>query len=511
MPNLTALAHEGISGIHHSTIPPITPAAWSTFMTGCNPGKHGIFDFQGYNRQDEEAYIVNATNLLVPTLWQILSELGLRVAVVDLPMTYPPPRLNGVLISGLPTPNRGSIFTYPASLQDEIERHLGYPWPLLYEEEQQHGLHTNLEDFLDLMRRFIHSRGEAMLYLLQREPWDFAFIQFQCLDFLQHPFWKFLDPGHPAFSQEQYRKLAAEFFVPLDAMLGKLFAAAASSMGPETLRVVVSDHGFQRQRTRVELNHWLYQRGFLSAQNAPLSSWQRYAELLRRIDVFHLRKRLLSKSTHATLARILNQQMIDRKRSVAWAFSSFWGYLYFGSQASAANIERLLNCLQDWRDPQTGAPIVRAIHRAHTIYHGEALERLPDLIVEPMPGYSFASKTYFRSGKVFSQVKDDEALIGHHAPEGIYLLAGPNVRKRNNGHSSTVVDLQDLAPTLLYWMHLPVPQHMDGVVRAEWFDLATPPYAPEYAAKPFEHVSETILTKSEQEEIKARLRSLGYL
>jgi predicted AlkP superfamily phosphohydrolase/phosphomutase len=511
MPNLKALAETGVSGVLNSTMPPITPAAWSTFMTGCNPGKHGIFDFQGYDRHRQEPFIVNATYLRAPTLWRILSEHGLRVAVVDLPMTYPPPRINGVLISGLTTPNRQSVFTQPESLRYEIERHLGCPWLLLQEEEERRVLHADLDKFLDLMRRLVHSRGEATLYLLQREPWDFAFVQFQCVDFLQHPFWKFLDPAHPDFSKPQYQQVVTGFFEPLDAMLGRLFAAVDQYMGEETLRVVVSDHGFQRHHTRVELNHWLYENGFLVPETAPVNSWHFWREWIRRLDVLQLRKRWLGKSTREALARQLNQQMIDRRHSVAWAFSSFWGYLYFGSRATKDDIRRLETSLHNWRDSGTGGKIVRHIYHANTIYTGDHLQHLPDMIIEPMPGFTFASKTYFRSRKIFKPVPADDFHTGTHAREGIYLLAGPNVCQINNGHIPTTASLQDLAPTLLHWLNLPIPQQMDGTVQADWFDGKLHHRAPKYTQYDFDLDAATALSESEQRDIKARLHTLGYL
>ena len=154
MPQLSALIQNGRSGILHSTTPPITPAAWSTFMTGCNPGKHGIFDFQGYNRDKHQPYLVDATSLRVPTLWQILSQHSKRIAVVDLPVTYPPPEINGIVVSGIMTPSRQSTFTYPQNFREELESHLGMEWPLLKEEDEHGSIHHDLEMFLKKWKHF---------------------------------------------------------------------------------------------------------------------------------------------------------------------------------------------------------------------------------------------------------------------------------------------------------------------------------------------------------------------
>ncbi len=479
-------------------------------MTGCNPGKHGIFDFQGHDRQKRETYFVNATSLRVPTLWQILSEHGRRVAVVDLPVTYPPPPINGVLISGLMTPNRETIFTHPPALRNELKARLGYEWPLLHEEEERGSFQGDFAGFLEQMHLFISSRIEAMLHLLEKEAWDFTFLQFQCVDFLQHPFWKYLEATHPAFHLDRHQEVIRQFFIPLDEALGRLLTAARRSMGEETLMVVLSDHGFQRHCVRVELNHWLHQEGFLAPQIQARTLWMRWAETIRKLDVLELRKKLIHKSRQKAMARSLRKQCIDHERSLAYAISSFWGYLYLNPQASPRDLRRLEDKLREWRDPQDGTKIVKSIFRREQLYHGQALDRLPDLILEPAPGYTFSSKTYFRDGRLFSPVITDDFHVGTHEREGIFVVAGPEVRNAEPWLRAEA-DLQDMMPTLLHWMELPVPGYCDGQIRHEWFDHAEVLPRVVYDDSAREIAGEVRLSESEQSEIERRLKTLGYM
>ncbi len=510
MPNLTKLAQSGVSGVLHSTIPPITPAAWSTFMTGCNAGKHGVFDFMAYDSQTHQTHFVNATSLRVPTLWQALSQYGKRVAVVDMPVTYPPPEINGVVVSGLMTPSRQSTFTYPANLLPELEQHLGYEWPLLKEEEERGGLHEDFEGFLKLMQRFLQSRTEAMLYLFKKEPWDFSFLQWQCVDFLQHPMWKYLEESHPAFSHTRHGQVVQQFFVPLDQALGRLLAAAKKYLGEETLFVIVSDHGFQRHRKRVELNHWLHAQGFLVPAEHGRTSWMRWAEAIRRADVWHLRKRWLPKSRRNALGNKLRAQRIDHERSRFFAVSAFWGYVYLGPNATSQDVHLLETKLKAWRDPQTEQPIARKIHRREDCFAGEVLERLPQLIIEPMPGYTFATKTYFNSGNVLAPVPEEDFQTGTHAREGIFVLAGPGVESSRLWQASEA-HLQDLMPTLLHWLGLPIPDYCDGSVRQEWFTPAQRERDVVYANTKIALKEEVRLNELEQRELEQRLQALGYL
>lgn len=110
LPYLAQLMVEGVHGPLESTLPPVTSPAWPSFATGKNPGKHSVFDF--IRPLGGQFDLVNATSIKARTLWQILSDAGRRVGVVNVPVTYPPAPLNGFIVSGLPSPKTAEI-TYP--------------------------------------------------------------------------------------------------------------------------------------------------------------------------------------------------------------------------------------------------------------------------------------------------------------------------------------------------------------------------------------------------------------
>ena len=122
LPNLARIMEGGVHGDLISTLPPVTSPAWPTFMTGCNPGKHGVFDF--IQPHGENFTLVNATRIRQPTIWQRLSEAGYRVGVMNVPVTYPPAPLNGFIISGMLSPKTGQI-SQPADLIQRYEGELG--------------------------------------------------------------------------------------------------------------------------------------------------------------------------------------------------------------------------------------------------------------------------------------------------------------------------------------------------------------------------------------------------
>ncbi len=129
LPHLKAIMKEGVCGELESTIPPITAPAFSSFMTGKNPGGHGIYDYinpveGSYEFQPAHAYARRGKDL-----WEILSEKGKRVVVLNVPTTYPPKSVNGALISDFLTPEGKDDFTCPRSLADEIQETFG-PYPV---------------------------------------------------------------------------------------------------------------------------------------------------------------------------------------------------------------------------------------------------------------------------------------------------------------------------------------------------------------------------------------------
>jgi hypothetical protein len=104
MPNLRAFMREGVWGVLESTQPPITPAAWTTFMTGKGPGRHGILDFETYDATTHTLTFNSTYEIREKTLWQLLSEKGLRVGSLNVPMTYPPKPVSGFMISNFGRP-----------------------------------------------------------------------------------------------------------------------------------------------------------------------------------------------------------------------------------------------------------------------------------------------------------------------------------------------------------------------------------------------------------------------
>ena len=121
LPNFSRLRSEGTFARLQTSIPPESPVAWTCAATGVNPGRHGLFDFI---RRDARKYLPDLSILrpekrrllslsaeafapasTAETFWDILSAQGKKVTVIRWPVTFPPQRVNGRLLSGLGTPD----------------------------------------------------------------------------------------------------------------------------------------------------------------------------------------------------------------------------------------------------------------------------------------------------------------------------------------------------------------------------------------------------------------------
>ncbi|MCA9926247.1 MAG: alkaline phosphatase family protein, partial [Anaerolineales bacterium] len=125
LPHLNRLLHEGAWGTLNSTIPPISPTAWTTITTGKNPGQHGVYDFRKFAQVGVSDIDYQRLKNKHKRIWDLLGEAGLRSIVIDVPFTFPPTPLNGVMLTGYGTPRTpDTIFTYPSDLIERVPQAL---------------------------------------------------------------------------------------------------------------------------------------------------------------------------------------------------------------------------------------------------------------------------------------------------------------------------------------------------------------------------------------------------
>ena len=172
----------------------MTLPSWSSMLTGCNPGRHGIYDFVRRKPGTWDLEFTNATHRQVPTVHRVLSDRGARVASIAVPTTWPPDDLNGVVVSGFDSPVSTGIdgsFCHPPELYAQLQRRFG---GLRFADFQETDIGAGWhEDALGALLREIPRKEGIGRWLLGQERWDLFMLLFGESDTVSHHFWMFMD------------------------------------------------------------------------------------------------------------------------------------------------------------------------------------------------------------------------------------------------------------------------------------------------------------------------------
>lgn len=531
LPNLAALRRAGSGGVLRSTTPPVTFPAWSSFMTGTNPGKHGIFDFTRRVPGTYEVAFVGSRERRLPTVWRLLSDAGRRVAVLGVPTTYPPEPLNGIMVGGFDSPVATGIdgsFVYPREFYAEMTRAVG-PYAVTDFQELTIGPGWHA-DALPKILAGVDRKRDLARYVLRREPWDCFMVLFGEADTASHHFWMFADPGSPRFDPEGARRFGGalrDVYRRLDAAVGALVA----ELPADASILVASDHGFGGAGTSVlHLNRWLADRGWLTFRRGRHGAGAAVARAIRRVALAALPRALqerLVRRGGRDLARRLESwsrfAAIDMPRTRAFSEElnyapSIWlnvrgrdpeGQVEPGS-AYDALVEEISAALLSWRHPDSRAPIVRHVHRRAALYDGPATDEAPDLVIELAleDGYSFPclptapseTRSVRRLERREHVAGKGGGMNGSHRADGLWVLAGKGVAPMPEAGASIV----DVAPSILHLAGLAVPSWMDGrVLPGVTGSVAIA------ADDPVLPVTEP--ADDHEAELRRRLHALGYL
>jgi predicted AlkP superfamily phosphohydrolase/phosphomutase len=267
MPRLGALRESGASGTLLSTVPTYTPPAWTSAVTGVNPGRHGVYGFIEGNAQSERQELMHSGKIKAPTLWEIAGKQGARTGVYNLPLTYPPRPLDGWMVSGMMTPGYGEHlkgFAYPSELEPKM-----LEWAPDYVVDVSANYETDWRDagLAERALASIEQRERVLRGLLDLHPIDVLFTVMEAPDRLQHVYYRYMDPRDPAYDSPEGRKLrpaVIRCFEAMDRIVGLLDDWAGHDGGV----MVVSDHGFTAWEVSVHLNALLQAWGYLKIKPA---------------------------------------------------------------------------------------------------------------------------------------------------------------------------------------------------------------------------------------------------
>ena len=501
LPNLAALAERGARGPLASTWPPMTDCAWTSAFTGRNPGAHGIF---GSWYRAPGAYgcrYFSSRDRKAAAAWELTE--GIRWLVWNVPMTFPPNGIDGVMVAGYGAPP-GSSFCSPAEFQDELARR----WPL--EDLLDRAPHGSLERFRDDLIRGLAVQAEALPFAARESGADCVVAVWPHVDRAQHFFWRFTNTDQALASAIE------DVYAAMDAATGAIVDAF-----PDADVMVVSDHGAGPLHADVNVGAFLAQRGhatYAAPKRNVLAdiAWGLPAPI----------RRAARRMAPGTARRAMGAALVKQLGPFDWnntkAFVGVNGDLWLNLQGrepsgnvtaddAPALLEELVAGLATIEDPVRGEPVFQAIYRRDELYSGPALALAPELMLDSWSaGYRVAVKRD-RSAPVVgpptSLAGVREPWSSEHRPEGILVAGGPRVAPgRPEGAS-----LYDVAPTMLALLEQPVASDSDGRPLTEVLDgpflenhpIAERDVGPRDAAAAY--------SEDEAAAVAAHLKDLGYI
>jgi predicted AlkP superfamily phosphohydrolase/phosphomutase len=536
LPHLHALMARGAFAALESVQPPATLPNWTTFLTGVDPARHGVFDFT--TRKGYRVRFTAGTARQMPTVFRRLDGLGLRCACLSFPATWPPETLaHGIFASGWDAPvafESDRSFMWPPSLFDETVARFGAP---TFDDVNE--FNADAVGWIDrlpgALERRISRKTEWTRWLLERQDWDVFAVYFGESDTASHYLWAHHDSASPrrpaAVSAEQQCGLR-RVYAALDQALASLLEAAG---GGETEVTVLSDHGSGGSSDKVlYLNRLLAEHGLLCFRRNRGRSGAKLKEIALRRFPPRLREQLF-RAGNAWLPSRLESNVrfgaIVMQNTVAFSdeLNYFPGiYLNMAGREPSGIVQpeqrreailRVRAALLGTRDPWSGKPVFRDLIPREELFEGPYLDRAPDLLLDLHldEGYSYnlmpsgeAAWTTRGVGTPWRKLAEHEklgkkgrSLPGSHRSHGFMVLAGPKVRAagRLDAH------IADLTATLLCRLGLSVPPVFRG--RVLWEALHDDRNA---SARPIPETA-TVTARATRNEglVESRLRALGYI
>jgi predicted AlkP superfamily phosphohydrolase/phosphomutase len=533
LPFFEQLRREGVYGRLECIPPTFSPVEWTSILTGTNPGKHGIFGFQKPVNGGRQIKILNRTDRKSVTFYEILAQVGKRVGLINMVMTYPASEINGFMITGMETPDLNSPdISYPRCLVEEL-RSVGCNYQI---GPGISGLimQGQIKEAVEVLNRVIDERYKATKYLMKKYDCDLMVVLFSQIDNCGHYFWRFQDELHPAYTDEegkQFGGVMLEIYQKHERILQDLM-----NEYPEATFIICSDHGMGFNYEARYYSRELFARlGWYTpadSSHAHFSPKKLLARQVRNLYWFVFKRfPMRYKRKIAGLFPVIRSRVEAIVADVGWGRTRIYSNDDFFSivinkvngdgQALFASAEeyrsfrdKIAEKLCAIEELGTGEPLVKKVHTREEIYSGDHVSDAPDLIIE---WAEVRLRNGIRCGNITilpDEVTKSELhkiLSGEHRPRGILLMKGHVIRK---GLRIADASILDIAPTVLHVAGQPIPRTMDGKVLLEAFGESF------RAKNPVEYTDVASATGSEKEfrfsfeeslEIQGRLRSLGYI
>jgi len=453
LPSLEKVITFGVYATLVSSIPPVTCPAWRCYSTGKNPGKLGVFWWVGINRKTGKLTMPCSRSFKSKDLWDYFDK-NTKIGLINLPMTYPPKRVNGFLVSGFGAPLNIDFkypieYAYPAQFRLKIEKKYDYKVGVNFNRLDKDAL-------LKSTKELISMRFDLALDSLKEKKVDFLNVTIFYINVLHH----FYGTDN----------VVLEAWKHIDKYIGKILKLGHNI-------IFISDHGSAEIKKSFIINAWLEKEGYLKRKKHVSDALYNITSNLDKL--FKLQKinshlsfvSLLRLALPKRIVRILPDKrgyiatnLIDLKTD--WLKTSAIGLsqgpIYLNNTLLRGKNTiikaEIIKKLKRLKDPKNGELIFKKVYSSEQLYCGPYRNKGPDIILVPNDPYEIV-------GDLGLKVLDQQPLTwtsGNH-PSGIFAAYGADIAKGKLNKLS----IYDIAPTVLHLMDCKIPSDMDGCVRKD--------------------------------------------
>jgi len=411
MPNLGELMQEGDLLQMHTTVPDFSCVAWTSFSTGVNPGKHGIYGFMDFHPTTAETILPNVKDCVAPGLWHEVGNNGGRSIVLNLPGTYPALPLQGKMVSGFVAPEFDKA-CYPPSFQQTL-RSLGYSMKL----DGIGGLGQSSNVKENLWPVF-EARKNTIRHMIMHEQWDLCIAVLTESDRLQHYFLHALEnENHPDY------EWTLNFYIELDKFIGEVAERLTGKAG----LFMVSDHGFNVVKKEIIMQDFLRDLDLAPDVNEPCWESEEYC---RNAKVFTM----------------------DPGRFYINRENSRFKYGFVKESEVDDILYRIETALKELTDTDNDQPVISYLKRKEEAFSGDTLDYAPDLVASTNPGYYLKSFKYGKESNI-----EDSTWEANHVWNDAIVYTPYKVE----GNYQPMI--WDVFPSVLAYMGIELPEHVDGL------------------------------------------------
>ncbi|HDS08838.1 MAG TPA: hypothetical protein ENN73_01305, partial [Firmicutes bacterium] len=247
LPNFRKLIQSGAWCVLESTNPPLTPVAWTTLLSGLGKSEHKVFSWTKFSDDLKEITPINANDIKIPRVWDILNVYGIKSVVMNLPLTYPAYPINGVMVSGFDAEaydDRATAMTEP--LKNEFkEKYPDYSIMVEYK-----NIYQGLEIFKKLWKEDCRKKTEAFIYLMNKTSAQFGILVYMIVDHLNH---------YIPYGLKKHRTQVEWAYSIVDQEIGRIM----DEMEKTDSIIICSDHGSVFIKQNFFINKWLADNGYL--------------------------------------------------------------------------------------------------------------------------------------------------------------------------------------------------------------------------------------------------------